>query len=68
MIETEKRFVDLGTFGVEGFTIGDSYMEGIQYLNTGETYEITIVFDSRNEQFSINSWGNIAEGLDNDYL
>ena len=60
MKDTEHIFVDLGTFGVEG----DSALncEGcidIQWLNTGETYELTIVYFQG--QLQIASWGDIAE-------
>ena len=57
---TESRFVDLGTFGVEGWCDSEG-KHGVSYLNTGDTYEITILFSSETERFSIGSWGDIAE-------
>jgi hypothetical protein len=60
MRDTEEVYVDLGTFGDEG----DCAMNGegcfdIQYLNTGETYELTVVYYKG--RFLVTSWGNIAE-------
>jgi hypothetical protein len=61
MEATERKYIDLGTFGVEGFTFTDSYTAGLQYLNTGETYEQTITFRSDTEQFRITSYGDFIE-------
>jgi hypothetical protein len=58
--DTEKRFIDLGTFGVEGST--SDYGQDrftIQYLNMGETYAPTICFYK--ERFIVACWGDIAE-------
>jgi len=60
MLATEERFTDLGTFGVEGWCDDDGN-DGVQYLNTGQAYDLTIVFKSETEQFRIASWGDIAE-------
>lgn len=60
MARTEKRFVDLGTFGTEGFC-NDVGTKGITYLNTGDSYEPTILFDSDKERFFVASWGDIVE-------
>lgn len=61
MEDAEKRY-KLGTFGVDGFSVNmDS---GIQYLNTGDPYDVTILFraKSRNEgRWSLGAWGDIAE-------
>lgn len=54
MKTTEVRYCDMGTFGVEGF---GKYL----YLNTGEAYEITILFNCDKQTFFIGSWGDIAE-------
>ena len=60
MEATEKIFTDLGTFGLEGFcdSVGKN---GVSYLNTGDSYGLTIVFLSDSEKFEISSWGEIAE-------
>ena len=60
MEDTEKRYVDLGTFGVEG----DCALNGegcidIQYLNAGDTYETTIVY--YRGRLMVTSWGDIVE-------
>lgn len=62
MREAEKRFTDLGTFGVEGWC-DECGRDGWQYLNTGDSYGITILFSSESERFSVGSWGDIAERL-----
>lgn len=55
---TEKKFgsSELGTFGVEGF-------DSISYLNSGDTYEITLMFDSDSNRFRIGSIGDIIEKI-----
>lgn len=62
MKECEKRFTDLGTFGVEGWC-DDFGRDGWEYLNTGDAYEITIVFNSKIQKFFVRCWGDIAERL-----
>ena len=64
MHAAEKRFTDIGTFGVEGWC-DDCGSNGWQYLNTGDTYELTIVFSSKSERFILSSWGDIVEREDN---
>jgi len=57
---TEKRFVDLGTFGVEGDCVGNGQKRiDIQYLNAGDTYETTIIF--YRGQFRVGCVGDILE-------
>ena len=58
--DTEKRFVDLGTCGVEGGCRdnGEGHIT-IQYLNTGYAYSPTIVYWKG--RFQIASCGDIAE-------
>jgi|LakMenE01Jun11ns_1017448.scaffolds.fasta_scaffold9756401_2 hypothetical protein len=57
---TEARYPDLGTFGVEGTTsdYGQDVFT-IQYLHTGETYDLTICYYK--SRFIVSSWGDIAE-------
>ena len=47
-------------FGVEGFC-DPCGREGISYLNMGDTYDLTVCFDSRTNRFLIASWGSIVE-------
>ncbi len=58
---TEKKFgsTELGTFGIEGFATG--IREGISYLNTGDLYDLTIIFKSESNRFAIASIGDILE-------
>ena len=60
---TETRFVDLGTFGTEGFCSAPdcSNTEGFTYLNSGDSYELTVIFDSRSEQFRLGCIADFAE-------
>ena len=46
----EDLFVDLGTFGTEGFC-DDIGSDGVSYLNTGEAYDLTIAFRSGSERW-----------------
>ena len=68
MKDTEECYIDLGTFGVEGDC--ESNGEGridIQYLNTGDSYENTIVYYCDQliianwDQLIIANWGDIVE-------
>ena len=62
MEETEKRFTDLGTFGVEGDC--EENGEGcitIQYLNSGDSYDSTIIYWEG--RFIVSSWGDIVENV-----
>lgn len=59
--ETGKRF-GIG-YGCEGLSIDDG-REGISYLNMGDTYDTTIIFDSRTERFSVGCYGDVVEKLE----
>jgi len=61
MERAEERFSDLGTFGVEGMVFAGQFSDGLSYLNTGDSYDLTILFDSRRERFFIGSWGDFVE-------
>lgn len=56
----EKLYPDMGTFGVEGWC-DDNGHDGVSYLNTGDIYELTIVFYSRSGRFYLKSWGDAHE-------
>lgn len=62
MESTERRFVDLGTFGVEGDCRlnGEGHID-IQYLNTGDFYDQTIVF--YRDRLRVASVGDILESV-----
>ena len=58
--DCEKRYTDLGTFGVEYTAKGKGRKSpAITYLNSGDTYESTILFI--NGQFRIGCWGDYVE-------
>lgn len=52
-------------FGSAGFC-WDCGRDGITYLNMGDTYDFTILFDSRSERFSTGCWGDVVERLERD--
>ena len=62
MESTEERFVDLGTFGIEGDCRlnGEGHID-IQYLNTGDCYDKTIVF--YRDRLRVTSVGDILESV-----
>jgi len=47
-------------YGVEGFC-WDCGRDGISYLNMGDTYDQTIMFDSRSDRFWVGCWGDFVE-------
>lgn len=54
----------IGGFGVEGtpYTDGAIYDEDfISYINFGDTYATTILYDPGQNKFIIDSWGNVYE-------
>ena len=53
--------VILGTCGVEGVSIEGNYYTGLSYCNTGETYDLTVAYDSADEEFLLTSWGDWLE-------
>lgn len=59
--EAGKKF-NIG-FGCEGFCLDEAGRDGISYLNMGDTYEYTVLFDSRTERFSTGCWGDLLEKL-----
>lgn len=59
------------THGTEGFTFGElercnsrSWNEGITYLNTGDPYLLTVLFDSQTETFHAVCYGDYIEMLE----
>lgn len=59
----------LGTYGVEALTLEserDNYTSGprFEYLNAGDTYATTLIYDSHADTLRIGCWGDIAERYD----
>lgn len=53
----------MGTHGVEGLgpqRSGD-YAPSYEYLNTGDSYAATLVYDRDGDRLFVSSWGDIAE-------
>lgn len=61
----------LGMHGVEAIQgkWHDRYYQDIValYLNSGHTYNTTIVYDTVKEKFSIESWGGFVEAMSEKY-
>lgn len=53
--------VALETHGVEYLEPADYEAQGVDYLNTGDTYMATVVYDAKSQQWRITSWGDIVE-------
>ena len=34
---------------------------GLLYVNMGDTYDMTVIYDTRNDSFKVCSWGDIVE-------
>lgn len=69
-----RRNGEGGTFGVESANIPDSsdgWMDrnarGMYYLNAGDTYATTIIWDDTTEVFSIGCWGDWQEEAEQEY-
>lgn len=60
-IEAAGKKYGIG-YGCEGFC-WNCGREGIQYLNMGDTYDFTVLFDSRNERFFTGCYGDVVERL-----
>jgi hypothetical protein len=50
-------------FGVEGLGKNDRapYTPPFEYINTGDTYNTTIIRDNRKDRFFISTWGDVVE-------
>ena len=60
MLDAQHKFEDLCSFGIEGWC-DECGKHGINYLNMGDTYELTIMFDSKTERFTVGTWGDTYE-------
>lgn len=54
-----NRVMDL--HGVESFQDAESWYDTISYVNTGDSYEPTILHDTRTDLFYATSWGDYVE-------
>jgi hypothetical protein len=52
-------------YGAEGFC-WDGGADSITYLNMGDAYDYTVLFDSRTERFTTGAWGDVVERLERD--
>jgi hypothetical protein len=57
-------------YGVEGIEVSSDFFQHFyygnciaSYINLGDTYTTTVLFDHRTEKFYIISWGDFYEGL-----
>jgi hypothetical protein len=52
-----------GTHGVEalGPNDGGNYAAPYEYLNTGDSYAATLIYNRKSDTLSIGSWGDIVE-------
>jgi hypothetical protein len=53
----------LGCFGVEHIDNG----EGADYLNTGDTYSVTLLWDNETNEILLTSWGDWFEDYENSH-
>jgi len=61
LARTELVFVDLKTHGVESIDInGEHWL----YLNTGDSYGVTILWSDFTGKFRIGSWGDLVENAE----
>jgi len=54
----------MGMYGVEYIASKEDTMhdvQGIEYINTGDTYQLTMTYDHRDDLWRISSWGNYIE-------
>ena len=50
-----------GTYGVEAIEGDSVFWPAAEYLNTGDTYRATLVYDFARDRFSVESWGDWLE-------
>lgn len=48
-------------FGIEGMADAPAGRHGISYINMGDAYAATVIYDSRSDRFTIGAWGGIVE-------
>lgn len=56
----------VGNFGLESIASNNSWVHFwldtvLVYSNTGDTYDITLTYDVRQDKFKFQSWGSFAE-------
>ena len=68
LLAANEELSDFGCFGVEGiYPDPPNSHADIMYLNTGDTYSSTIVFDLNTAEFVIGCWGDFEEQAQADY-
>ena len=58
-------------FGVEYIeSVDDSFTDkqGVDFINLGDTYKCTVVFNHATNKFSYTSWGDIVEANSDEYI
>ena len=60
----EAANVLMGGYGVEGFTYPDQFRYGVSYVNMGDTYEPTLIYDSRSGRLFTGDGETIANMLE----
>ncbi len=65
-VEKPEKFLDkmnhiLGGFGVEYIQHPRETSLGLAYINMGDTYEDTIMYDYYTDRFLVGSWGDWVE-------
>lgn len=51
----------LGGYGVEAIFGSDSCTPVLLYINLGDTYDTTLLYEPAKDRFSVGSWGDYAE-------
>ena len=57
-------------YGIEGIEVEDAYVDSYHhgfiadYINTGDTYNPTIVLDNSNNEFILTTWGNFLQAYE----
>jgi hypothetical protein len=51
----------MGGFGVEAIWGSDAYWPAADYINTGDTYSATLLFNRESGAFQLTTWGDFFE-------
>jgi hypothetical protein len=62
----EEANKEVEGFGVEG-TLDEEHGVDIQYVNMGDTYNLTILYDGNEGKFTASTWGDILEKQEREY-
>lgn len=74
ILDAEKRMDEIAArmkaYGIEAIDVEGEYVSQYWqnivalYVNVGEAYDLTVVYDTRYDQFEIIAWADFAERLD----